>query len=89
MRRSAFAFAAVFIVTVAIAPAAYALGPGGWDHVGHGATSTTPSFNGAVYALYRDPSSTLYVGGSFTSAGGNFHAQRIAAWDGAQWSSPS
>ena len=77
------------VLTLALCPAAIAAGPGGWDHLGDGGTPGTASLNGAVYALEAAPSlapphdtQTLYVGGSFTSAGGNAAAARIAQWNG-------
>jgi len=39
-----------------------------------------------VYALAADASGNLYVGGSFTTAGGRT-ANHIAKWDGTSWSS--
>jgi len=87
MRRSASAFAVTCIVTLAVAPtAAFAVGPGGWNHVGVGSTSTTPPLNGKVYALNTDNPGVLYAGGSFTSAGGHPKARYIARWDGSSWS---
>lgn len=80
----------VVVLTVALIgiQSAVALGTGGWDHVGVGATSTAPSLAGgsSVTALNANNPGTLYVGGNFTSAGGNTHAQRIAAWNGSTWS---
>jgi Divergent InlB B-repeat domain len=38
-----------------------------------------------VQALHADGSGSLYVGGSFTSAGGNTNATHIARWDGSAW----
>lgn len=86
MRRIVVASATIFIAIVSFASAAAAVGPGGWDHVGIGSTSTTPSLNGAVYALNTQKPGVLYVGGVFTSGGGNTHAKRIAAWNGSTWS---
>src|SRR3954470_3617936 len=60
-------------------------GPGGWDHLGHGATATTPSLNATVSAFNTDASGVLYVGGAFTDAGGDPNADYIAAWTGAAW----
>jgi hypothetical protein len=65
------------------APAA---GPGGWDHLGTGATPTTAALNGAVRAFDTGGAGTLIAGGSFTDAGGNPNADHIAAWDGSTWS---
>lgn len=86
MRRTVWAFVVAFVVMVAVAPAARALGPGGWDHVGVGSTSTTPSLNGKVYALNTSNPGVLYVGGTFTSAGSHPNARYIARWDGSSWS---
>jgi hypothetical protein len=79
----AVACAAAFIAAVP----AFATGPGGWDHVGHGSTAGTPSLNGtSVTALNTQNPGVLYVGGNFTSAGGVAKAKRIARWDGSAWS---
>lgn len=87
MRRSVYAFAAAFTATVTVTSVAAAVGPGGWDHVGVGSTSTTASLNGtSVTALNTDNPGVLYVGGNFTSAGGNADAKRIARWNGTTWS---
>jgi trimeric autotransporter adhesin len=87
MRRSVFASAAAFTAIILVAPLAAAIGPGGWDHVGVGSTSTTPSLNGtSVTALNADNPGVLYVGGNFTNAGGHSTADRIARWNGTAWS---
>jgi hypothetical protein len=86
MRRSVLAFAAVVTATVTVASTASAVGPGGWDHVGVGKTAALPSLNGTAYALNTQDPGVLYVGGNFTSAGGNTKAQRIAQWSGSTWS---
>lgn len=88
MRRAVIAVVVVFTVALAGIPPAVALGIGGWDHVGVGATSTTPSLAGgsSVTAMNTDNPGVLYVGGNFTSAGGNTHAQRIGRWNGSSWS---
>ncbi|MDQ1602546.1 MAG: hypothetical protein QOE01_391, partial [Actinomycetota bacterium] len=88
MRRSLLTLATVFSLMIATASlaAAVSVGPGGWSHVGVGSTSTTPSLNGAVYALNTQNPGVLYVGGNFTTAGGNSKAKRIASWNGSSWS---
>ncbi len=85
MRRPAFALTLAMAATIALASAALGVGPGGWDHLGVGATTTTPSLNGAVYALNADAPGVLLVGGNFTSAGGNANASRVATWNGTAW----
>ena len=88
MRRSRIAFAiSVAAAALLAVPPAWAIGPGGWSRVGHGATTTTPSLTGgsAVTALNTDNPGVLYVGGNFTSAG-NTDARRIAQWNGTSWS---
>jgi hypothetical protein len=89
MRRSVYVSAAAFTAMLLVAPLASAIGPGGWDHVGVGVPSTTASLSGgsAVTALNTQNPGVLYAGGSFTSAGGNTNAARIAAWNGTSWSS--
>jgi hypothetical protein len=88
MRRTALTLATAATLTIALASAAGAgqVGPGGWAHVGVGSTASTPSLNGAVYALNTSNPGVLYAGGNFTSAGGNAKAQRIARWNGSTWS---
>ena len=71
-------------VLMALSPA-MAMGPGGWDRVGSGATSGSASLNSRVSALAPGPG-TLLVGGPFTDAGGRPNADRAAAWDGQSWS---
>jgi hypothetical protein len=62
-------------------------GSGGWDHVGQGATAGTRSFaTGSVSALSTGEPGKLLVGGTFIDAGGNPAADRIARWDGNNWS---
>jgi hypothetical protein len=86
MRRFLFASIAVFVLAVVLARPAWAVGPGGWGHVGVGGTATSPSLNGTVTALNTDNPGVLYVGGNFTNAGGHAKADRIARWDGSAWS---
>jgi hypothetical protein len=72
-----------------LAGQANAIGPGGWDHLGDGGIPGTPSLNGTVSTLNAERPDTLYVGGSFTAAGGVASADRIAGWDGDAWSAVS
>jgi hypothetical protein len=65
---------------------AFAAGPGGWDHLGHGATASVPALDGSVDALNADNPGTLYVGGNFLNAGGHAAADHIASWNGTSWS---
>src|SRR5438067_11674538 len=44
-----------------------------------------PGANGPVYAVAVDGSGNLYIGGSFTAVG-DVVANRIAKWDGTNWS---
>jgi hypothetical protein len=67
-----------------LAPGAWA-GDFVWDHVGDGGTPGTASLNGAVTALHAD-GTDLYVGGTFTDAGGIASADHIAKWNGTAWS---
>jgi hypothetical protein len=87
MRRRLLALAIAIAVVLQFAPAALATGPGGWDHVGVGATSGASSLNGVVTALNSENPGVLYAGGNFTSAGGNPKAKRVARWNGSTWSS--
>jgi PKD repeat protein len=66
---------------------AWATGPGGWDHLGTGATAALGGLNGRVDALYAATPTALYAGGVFTSAGGDTSAASIARWDGTAWHS--
>lgn len=87
MRRSMLASAAAVAAaaTMALAPV-WAIGPGGWDHVGTGSTASTPSLNDKVSVLNTQAPGVLYVGGAFTNAGGHANADRIAKWNGSTWS---
>ncbi len=60
--------------------------PATWEHVGTGATPTTPSLIGAVNALDADAPGGLLVGGAFTDAGGVGNADFVARWNGSAWS---
>ena len=84
MRRSMPALALTGALLLAVAPAAVATGPGGWDHVGVGAAGAS-SLDGVVNVLNAQNPGVLYAGGSFTRAGGNGKAQRIARWNGSTW----
>jgi hypothetical protein len=86
MRRRLLATALLLAALVVGAPAALATGPGGWDHVGVGATSGASSLDGVVTALNTQNPGVLYAGGTFASAGGNTKAKRLASWNGSSWS---
>jgi hypothetical protein len=60
-------------------------GPGGWAHLGHGATAGSASLNAAVSAVNTDVPGSTYVGGAFTNAGGLAAADRIAVFRGGGW----
>ena len=68
---------------------ASATGPGGWDHLGDHGTAGSKSLNLVANALEVTPSGLLYVGGKFTDAGGIANADRIAIWNGSNWSAVS
>lgn len=87
MRRRQLTLPLALAIVVLAAPGALATGPGGWDHVGVGATSSQPSLDGTVTALNAQSPGVLYVGGGFTSAGGHAEAGRVARWNGSSWSS--
>jgi hypothetical protein len=80
-----FALALALLGALIVAPDVGAVGPGGWDHLGVGATAALPSLDGPVLAMNADSPGVLLVGGSFTSAGGNANASRIATWNGTAW----
>ena len=65
---------------------ASAAGPGGWDRLGHGATTSAPALNSDVLALSTGLAGKLLVAGKFTNAGGVAAADRIATWNGTTWS---
>ena len=80
------------VISLGIATPAMATGPGGWDHLGTGATASVAALNGRVDALDSVPHfgsqpDSLYAGGVFTSAGGDTTAASIARWDGSSWHS--
>jgi hypothetical protein len=85
MRRSVFALVLALLGMLLVAPDVGAVGPGGWDHLGVGGTPALPSLDGPVLAMNADSPGVLLVGGSFTSAGGNANASRIATWNGTAW----
>jgi hypothetical protein len=68
---------------------AAATGPGGWSHLGNGGSPSLSALNGHVNALNSDNPGILYVGGSFTNAGGKANADYLAKWDGSAWSAVS
>jgi hypothetical protein len=79
-------------VSLWMAGGASATGPGGWDHLGSGATADSAALNGRVDALISVPHfgaipDSVYAGGVFTSAGGVTSAVAIARWDGEAWHS--
>jgi hypothetical protein len=76
------------LVIGAIVTLASAAGPGGWDHLGDRGTSGTDSLDLVASALTVTPAA-LYVGGDFTDAGGIPNADRIATWNGSNWSAVS
>jgi hypothetical protein len=80
--------AVVALAIGALATWALAAGPGGWGHLGTGATSGSKSLNLSASALELS-AGTLYVGGKFTDAGGIANADRIAKWNGSSWSAVS
>jgi hypothetical protein len=82
----------LLVVSLWMAGDASATGPGGWDHLGTGATRNAAALNGRVDALISVPHfgaipDSVYAGGVFTSAGGNTSAVAIARWDGSAWHS--
>jgi hypothetical protein len=86
MRRLLFALTVTVALMIKLAAAALATGPGGWDHLGHGATPTDSALNGTVYALNADNPGILYAGGAFTDAAGHANADYLAKWNGTAWS---
>ncbi|MEA2136838.1 MAG: hypothetical protein QOC68_4748, partial [Solirubrobacteraceae bacterium] len=81
----------LLVVSLWMAGDASATGPGGWDHLGTGASGAS-ALNGRVDALISVPHfgaipDSVYAGGVFTSAGGNSSAVAIARWDGSAWHS--
>ncbi len=85
MRRSVLVVCLTLTAALGVVPPVHAMGPGGWDHVGHGSPATRPSLDGWVFALNADAPGELLVGGAFTAAGGNPKAARIATWNGTSW----
>jgi hypothetical protein len=75
------------VVAGSFVPTAAATGPGGWDHLGTGATATTSALNNDVLAMNTDLAGTMYVAGKFTNAGGVVGRNRIASWNGTSWGS--
>ncbi len=76
---------ALFAVAVGVlVTLASAAGPGGWDHLGDRGTAGSDSLDLVATALTVTPGA-IYVGGSFTDAGGVPAADRIATWNGSNW----
>ena len=65
-----------------------AAGPGGWSALGDRGTPGSQSLDLVASALTVS-SGVLYVGGGFTDAGGVPAADRIATWNGSNWSAVS
>jgi hypothetical protein len=72
-------------ISLLLSATAAAAGPGGWDHLGTGATPSLSALNDKVDSLLNVSPTALYAGGTFTSAGGDPAARMIARWDGAGW----
>ena len=86
MRRLLFVVAIAVGLAALITATALATGPGGWDHLGNGGSAALSALNGHVNALNSDNPGILYVGGSFTDAGGKPNADYLAQWNGTAWS---
>jgi hypothetical protein len=78
---------ACLLAAPALVPTAGATGPGGWDHLGTGATASTAALNNDVLALNTDLPGQLLAAGKFTNAGGVVGRNRLASWNGTAWSS--
>ena len=76
---------AALSIGLLLSASAAAAGPGGWDHLGTGATPSLSALNDKVDSLLNVSSTALYAGGAFTGAGGDPAARMIARWDGAGW----
>ena len=85
-RRYLLVLAVAIAVAGSLIAGASATGPGGWDHLGTGATAGSASLNSTVSVLNADAPSALLVGGNFTDAGGVAAADRVASWNGSTWS---
>ena len=83
MRKLVVATGSFSLLFALLALSAWA-GVNGWDHVGNGGKAGTASLDGSVYVLHAD-GTNLYVGGTFTHAGG-VAADHIAKWNGTAWS---
>src|SRR4029077_8101268 len=87
--RRLFALALAVTVVALVSPAAAGSGSGGWDHLGHVGSPAAPALNGHVTALNANDPGVLFVGGSFTNAGGNADADYLARWNGTKWGAVS
>ena len=63
-------------------------GPRRLGPLGDAGTPGSKSLNLSASALEATPGA-LYVGGKFTNAGGIANADRIATWNGSNWSAIS
>ncbi len=70
--------AGLFAVGMAPAPVAAVNGQG-WSALGSGID------NGTVFQIAKAHDDTLYVGGSFTGAGGVANTRYVAHWNGSTW----
>src|SRR5262245_52074377 len=57
---------------------------GGWSNLGDAGTPGTRPLNAPAFAMTRH-GTDLFIGGSFTDAGGLGTADRVARWDGSAW----
>ena len=58
----------------------------GWSALGEGVAGTGSAFTGSPVTALQFIGDDLYVGGRFTTVGGNVPALNIASWNGSVWS---
>src|SRR5262245_36972647 len=72
------------VVGFASAHTAAAATSGGWSNLGTSGVPGSAPLNAPVFSMTR-VGTNLYIGGSFTDAGGIGAADRLARWDGNAW----
>ena len=58
----------------------------GWSALGEGVAGTGGGFIGSPVTALQFIGDDLYVGGKFTTVGGNVPALNVARWNGSEWS---
>jgi hypothetical protein len=57
-----------------------------WSQIGGGVAGAGSAFSGSPVSTLQFLGNDLYVGGNFTTVGGNVSALNVARWNGSSWS---